>query len=101
MSLCYNVSYPSQWANGVTCWEIFSGGKVPYPSVDMTELPKFLNDGQRLEKPMNDACSEEMYTIMLQCWKLNPDTRPPFSNLVDSLSVYLEAMAGYMDITDM
>ena len=66
---------------------------MPYPSVDMTELQKFLNDGHRLEKPMNDACCEEMYTIMLQCWKLNPGTRPPFSNLVDSLSVYLEAMA--------
>ena len=74
---------------------------MPYPSVDMTELPKFLNDGHRLEKPMNDACSEEMYTIMIQCWQLNPDTRPSFSHLVDSLSVYLEAIAGYMDITGM
>ena len=42
------------------CWEIFSGGKVPYPSVDMSDLSKFLNDGHRLEKPNNDACSEQM-----------------------------------------
>jgi hypothetical protein len=67
----------------------------------MTELPKFLTDGHRLEKPTNDACSEEMYTIMLQCWELDLDTRPSFSQLVDSLSVYLEAMAGYMDISGM
>ena len=33
---------------------------MPYSSVDMADLLKFLNDGHRLEKPSNDACSEEM-----------------------------------------
>ena len=49
-----------QWAYGVTCWEIFSGGKVPYFSVDLIDLPKLLANGHRLEKPKNDSCSDEM-----------------------------------------
>ena len=45
---------------GVTCWEIFSGGKVPYSELAVRDIPKQLADGYRLEKPSNDACSEEM-----------------------------------------
>jgi hypothetical protein len=49
-----------QWAYGVTCWEIFSGGKVPYAALIVREIPKLLAEGYRLEKPSNYACSEEM-----------------------------------------
>ena len=49
-----------QWAFGITCWEIFSVGKNPYPGVNPSDLPKLLADGQRLEKPINDACHDEM-----------------------------------------
>ena len=35
---------------------------------------------------------------MLQCWEFAPKNRQTFSNLVQSLSQSLEAMADYMDI---
>ena len=35
---------------------------------------------------------------MLQCWDSQPGKRPTFSYIVNSLSQYLEAMAGYIDI---
>ena len=49
-----------QWAYGVTCWEIFSGGTVPYSEVLLRELPKMLVDGYRLDKPLNSACNEDL-----------------------------------------
>ena len=36
--------------------------------------------------------------MMMQCWEFDPDKRPSFSSLVDSLSQSLEGMANYMDI---
>ena len=49
-----------QWAYGVTCWEIFTGGKIPYSSVKVKDLPMLLSEGYRLHKPENAALSTEM-----------------------------------------
>ena len=35
---------------------------------------------------------------MLQCWESEPERRPTFSSIVDTLSRFLEAMVDYMDI---
>lgn len=36
---------------------------------------------------------------MLQCWKLEAELRPAFSDLVMSVSKFLESMASYMDVS--
>ena len=58
MYLLYIASM--QWSFGVTCWEVFSLGKIPYPGVDPFTLIKFLDNGGRLDPPANAACSQEM-----------------------------------------
>ena len=52
---------PMQWSYGVTCWEIFTTGTVPYPGVHPMTLAQELSNGLRLYKPDNTACSDQMY----------------------------------------
>ena len=40
-----------QWAFGVTCWEIFSLGLQPYPSIDPFEIANYIKGRRVLEKP--------------------------------------------------
>ena len=49
-----------QWSFGVTVWEIFTCGRVPYSGVPAMSLLKTLQRGERLERPDNEACSDEM-----------------------------------------
>lgn len=52
-----------QWAFGVTCWEVFNGGKVPYGGVAPLNVPTLLMNGERLLMPQNSACSDEMLVV--------------------------------------
>jgi len=41
-----------QWSYGITCWEVFSLGRIPYTGIDNAEVITFLKDGKRLKKPV-------------------------------------------------
>ena len=41
-------------------WEIFSGGLSPFPGVSPHSLLARLMEGERMAKPYNAACSDEM-----------------------------------------
>ena len=60
-SACHSSLHVSlQWSYGVTMWEIFSGGKGPFPGTDPLTLMQRLEEGDRMPKPYNAACTEEM-----------------------------------------
>ena len=48
----------TQWAYGITCWEVFSLGRAPYPTIPNREILQYIDDGNRLPKP--DLCPETM-----------------------------------------
>ena len=50
----------TQWSFGVTVWELFTCGGVPYSGIPAMIVVKALKAGQKLEKPENTVCSNEM-----------------------------------------
>jgi serine/threonine protein kinase len=64
------------WSFGVTMWEIFSYGELPYQSMSNREAIDAVARGYRLPSPT--ACPENVYQVMLSCWKESAEDRPSF-----------------------
>jgi serine/threonine protein kinase len=73
------------WSFGVVLWEIGTLGAFPYESIPDSFLLQFLQLGRRLERP--EICTDELYSLMRQCWTTNPEERPTFQELVDTLDI--------------
>ena len=44
----------------MTCWEVFAGGRTPYPGVNSMEVIEMLEQEDRMAQPNNVACGKEM-----------------------------------------
>uniref|UniRef100_UPI00358E3001 tyrosine-protein kinase SYK-like n=1 Tax=Myxine glutinosa TaxID=7769 RepID=UPI00358E3001 len=75
------------WSFGITVWETLSYGDKPYKGMRAPEVVKFLQSGQRLEKPT--GCPETIYQLMLRCWEIDMNKRPTFKEIERHLSHYL------------
>ncbi|KAM9216224.1 proto-oncogene tyrosine-protein kinase receptor Ret isoform 5-T5 [Dugong dugon] len=84
------------WSFGVLLWEIVTLGGNPYPGIPPERLFNLLKTGYRMERP--DNCSEEMYSLMLQCWKQEPDKRPVFADISKDLEKMMVKSRDYLDL---
>lgn len=75
------------WAFGILTWEIYSGGKQPYPAINNTEVVQKVINGYRLEKPQR--CPDDMYKMVTKCWQTEPEHRPNFASVKKSVSDFL------------
>lgn len=75
------------WSFGILLWEIVTLGGSPYPSMPVNILLEKLLYGYRMLKP--DHCSDEVYSIMEECWSSDPVTRPSFDFLCKELLTLL------------
>uniref|UniRef100_K7F786 non-specific protein-tyrosine kinase n=1 Tax=Pelodiscus sinensis TaxID=13735 RepID=K7F786_PELSI len=64
------------WSFGILLMEIVTYGRTPYPGMSNPEVIRALERGYRM--PRTDNCPEELYDIMLKCWKNKPEDRPTF-----------------------
>ncbi|XP_066482769.1 tyrosine-protein kinase Srms [Tiliqua scincoides] len=75
------------WSYGILLYEVFTYGQCPYEGMTNQETIQQITRGYRLPRP--NTCSPEMYSIMLDCWNSNPEDRPSFHSLRESLfSIY-------------
>ncbi|ELR48691.1 Proto-oncogene tyrosine-protein kinase receptor Ret [Bos mutus] len=84
------------WSFGILLWEIVTLGGNPYPGIPPERLFNLLKTGYRMERP--DNCSEEMYNLMLQCWKQEPDKRPVFADISKDLDKMMVKSRDYLDL---
>ena len=55
------------WSFGITMWEIFSYGELPYQSMTNKEATDAVAQGYRLLSL--SACPENIYQTMQSCWR--------------------------------
>lgn len=79
------------WSFGILLFEIITLGGAPYPDVEPPHVIDYLQSGQRMEKP--DNCSDDLYSIMRECWDDLPDNRPTFSKLQLTLGRMIENLS--------
>uniref|UniRef100_A0A672P2K1 Tyrosine-protein kinase n=1 Tax=Sinocyclocheilus grahami TaxID=75366 RepID=A0A672P2K1_SINGR len=84
------------WSFGVLLTEIVTYGRVPYPGMTNPEVIRNLDSYYRM--PCPDGCPEELYDIMLKCWKDRPDDRPTFDHLQDILNDFYIATEGQYEM---
>ncbi|XP_073243691.1 fibroblast growth factor receptor 2-like [Porites lutea] len=71
------------WSFGVVLWELATMGGTPYPGISPMRLCSLLKSRYRMEKP--NTCSDEIYKLMMDCWKEDPNERPSFAQLIPIL----------------
>ncbi|KAK9965207.1 hypothetical protein ABG768_004308 [Culter alburnus] len=72
------------WSYGVTVWELMTFGMKPYDLIPARDIPELLERGDRLPQPL--VCTTEVYMIMVNCWMIDPDSRPRFKDLMEEFT---------------
>jgi serine/threonine protein kinase len=68
------------WAFGVTLWELFSEGCVPFADTESdAAIGTAVVAGDRLGCPVH--CPGDVYKVMQFCWQRRPEDRPTFRSL--------------------
>ncbi|XP_035639596.1 tyrosine-protein kinase FRK-like [Oncorhynchus keta] len=73
------------WSFGILLYEIMTFGQMPYSNMNDSQVKWLVPNGYRMPYPVDHYCSQDMYNIMLDCWKENKNDRPTFNALIMSL----------------
>uniref|UniRef100_A0A8C9F5K5 Tyrosine-protein kinase n=1 Tax=Pavo cristatus TaxID=9049 RepID=A0A8C9F5K5_PAVCR len=80
------------WSFGILLTEIVTYGRIPYPGMTNPEVIQNLERGYRMPQP--DNCPRELYELMMQCWKEQPEERPTFEYMKSVLEDFFTATEG-------
>eukprot|EP00050_Salpingoeca_kvevrii_P021430 m.110450 g.110450 ORF g.110450 m.110450 type:complete len:499 (+) comp9340_c0_seq3:265-1761(+) len=86
------------WSFGILLTELVTYGRIPYPGMTNAEVLQQVECGYRMPPP--PGTPEALYTMMLDCWKANPDERPRFESLQWRLEDFFVNEANYNEVSD-
>eukprot|EP01112_Ceratiomyxa_fruticulosa_P017828 TRINITY_DN5624_c0_g1_i6.p1 TRINITY_DN5624_c0_g1~~TRINITY_DN5624_c0_g1_i6.p1 ORF type:complete len:216 (-),score=58.68 TRINITY_DN5624_c0_g1_i6:135-782(-) len=82
------ASYKSDvYSFGITLWEIIQH-KMPYDGLSNNEVISGVQHGLRPSVP--SSCPPILSLVMENCWKLNPDERPDFNQILRTLKPWFD-----------
>ena len=82
------------WSYGIVLYEVITYGRFPYPGMTNAEVLEKIQTGYRMGCP--PGCPQELHSIMLECWKEDPPSRPTFETLQWQLEEFFTS-EGYRD----
>ncbi|KAF9555212.1 hypothetical protein CPC08DRAFT_139849 [Agrocybe pediades] len=87
------------WAFSITCVEILTMGRMPWPLMDDTAVRHFvLNDNSRPPIPKHSRFNTpKLQDVLRGCWHANPDERVTFSKIARDLKLIRKTsgLAGF------
>ena len=90
------TTWSDVWSFGVTLWELFTYGNLPYEDLsDEIVVDRILGGRSLLNKPTK--CSNDIFDIMKSCWKLEPRARIGFMDIhekIEELTGFSSPLAG-------
>eukprot|EP00117_Sycon_ciliatum_P038911 scpid80205/ scgid28838/ Tyrosine-protein kinase Fer; Proto-oncogene c-Fer; p94-Fer len=88
------TSQSDVWSFGIVLWEMLTFGRSPYDGIANEALHDILiaSPYNRLEKPQ--GCLEELYSIMMATWAIEPLQRPVFALIRDRLMEIIRLLAA-------
>ncbi|XP_028410744.1 tyrosine kinase receptor Cad96Ca-like isoform X2 [Dendronephthya gigantea] len=85
------------WSYGILLMEIFTIGDSPYPGYKGKDVPDLVESGYRMPRPKH--LSVEIYSVMEECWIIEPRKRPRFSDMASFFKEMLvEGSKDYLDL---
>ena len=71
------------WSFGILLYELITYGDPPYSGMTNNEVLTRVEQGYRM--PCPSGCPEQLYNIMIECWRDDPAARPTFETLQGKL----------------
>ncbi|XP_071000343.1 tyrosine-protein kinase Lck-like [Oncorhynchus clarkii lewisi] len=84
------------WSFGILLTEIVTYGRIPYPGITNPDVIRNLDRCYRM--PCPEGCPEELYDLMMTCWKERPEERPTFEHLQETLNDFFIATEGQYEM---
>ncbi|XP_072166276.1 tyrosine-protein kinase FRK-like [Diadema setosum] len=87
------------WSYGILLWEIVTLGARPYPKMTMDMVKQQVTKGYKMPRPSH--CGQELYSIMTNCWEMEPEKRYSYDVIQQKLEPMMEVYHEYLSVRNM